>query len=71
VRLLAAHGCGASGRHTGRAGAGLGLFIVKGIVEAHGGRAWAQARDEGGSCLCFTLPSSASNRQHPDEMIQR
>jgi signal transduction histidine kinase len=44
-------------RHTRRGGAGLGLFIVKGIVEAHGGHVWAERAASGGACLCFTLPS--------------
>lgn len=54
--------------HTRRAGAGLGLFIVKGIVEAHGGRAWAEAGPGGGACLCFTLPTYSSSLpiQQPD-----
>jgi signal transduction histidine kinase len=43
--------------HARRAGAGLGLFIVKGIVEAHGGHAWAETAPGGGACLCFTLPT--------------
>jgi len=49
--------------HTRRAGAGLGLFIVKGIVEAHGGHSWAEAREGGGACLCFTLPAPPSTRR--------
>ena len=36
---------------------GLGLSIVKGIVEAHGGRCWARSQGEGtGSTFYFTLP---------------
>jgi two-component system, chemotaxis family, sensor kinase Cph1 len=41
---------------TGREGAGLGLYIAKGIVEAHGGRIWAERADEGGAAFKFTLP---------------
>ena len=37
---------------------GLGLSICKGIVEAHGGRIWAQSEGPGtGACFTFTLPS--------------
>ena len=37
-------------------GAGLGLAIARGLVEAHGGRIWAEARAEGGARVSFTLP---------------
>jgi len=40
-------------------GSGLGLYIAKGIVEAHGGRIWAERADEGGAAFKFTLPLSA------------
>lgn len=39
-----------------RRGHGLGLFISKCIVEAHGGRIWAQSELGKGSTFCFTLP---------------
>jgi signal transduction histidine kinase len=37
-------------------GAGLGLAICKGLVEAHGGRIWVQERSGSGTIVSFTLP---------------
>ena len=40
-------------------GSGLGLFISKGIVEAHGGKVWAENNADGkGATFSFTLPIS-------------
>jgi two-component system sensor histidine kinase/response regulator len=44
-----------SGREA-RGGTGLGLYITRGIVEAHGGRIWAENRSGGGAALRFVLP---------------
>jgi two-component system sensor histidine kinase KdpD len=44
-------------------GVGLGLSICRSIIEAHGGRMWAENRPEGGACFCFTLPRAAGD--HP------
>jgi two-component system, OmpR family, sensor histidine kinase KdpD len=37
-------------------GTGLGLAICKGIVEAHGGRIWAEGRIGGGTCISIAIP---------------
>jgi two-component system sensor histidine kinase KdpD len=41
---------------TPTAGVGLGLTICRGIVQAHGGRIWAENRPDGGAVFRFTLP---------------
>ena len=39
-------------------GTGLGLFISKSIIEAHGGRIWAENSRAGGSAFSFSLPAA-------------
>jgi len=42
-------------RRTDREGAGLGLTITRGIIEAHGGRIWVESKEGSGSKFSFTL----------------
>ena len=46
------------GQRRGRGGVGLGLFIARGIVVAHGGHIWVESAEGNGSAFCFTLPRS-------------
>jgi signal transduction histidine kinase len=41
-----------------RRGLGLGLFISKSIVRAHGGKIWAESKLGGGSTFFFTVPGN-------------
>jgi signal transduction histidine kinase len=42
--------------HRGRGGSGVGLTVVRGLVEAHGGRVWVESQEGRGSTFTFTLP---------------
>ncbi len=74
VLAIRDHGCGFDMRYAGKlfvpfqrlhgpehaGGSGLGLATVQGIVERHGGRAWAQSELGAGSTFFIELPTVAN-----------
>ena len=50
------------GIHSAR-GSGLGLAVCKGLVEANGGRIWAERRPDGGLIVSVALPRSARAKE--------
>lgn len=46
-------------------GVGLGLFISKALVEAHGGRIWAESKPELGTSFYFTMPLAPPAEAQP------
>ena len=47
-------------------GAGLGLFLTRSIVEAHGGQIWVNPESGMGARICFSLPRTTD--QLPQEL---
>ena len=41
-------------------GTGVGLSVSRAIVEAHGGKLWAEQHQESGATFCFTIPAYSS-----------
>jgi PAS domain S-box-containing protein len=39
-------------------GAGLGLYLARAVIEAHGGRIWVDPRPGNGARICFSIPRS-------------
>lgn len=45
-------------------GTGLGLAVVKEIIQAHDGEIWCESRLDAGSCFTFTLPLADIDSEH-------
>jgi PAS domain S-box-containing protein len=48
---------------TKSSGVGMGLSICRSIIDAHGGRLWAEANEPRGAVFQFTLPSAERTRE--------
>jgi signal transduction histidine kinase len=55
----------------GRGGSGLGLAICAEVAAAHGGRAWMEPRDGGGSRFVIALPRARAGHERAAELAAR
>jgi signal transduction histidine kinase len=61
-RVFKAFQRGANEENGSGQGAGLGLAICKGLVDAHGGRIWIKKKNTPGATISFTIPLAPSER---------
>lgn len=59
------------GARPDRTGLGLGLYIARRIVEAHGGKIWAESEPGRGSAFHFHLPLRGAHRRQPEAEYPR
>jgi PAS domain S-box-containing protein len=56
---------------TKSSGTGMGLPICRSIIDAHGGRLWAEANEPRGAVFQFTLPGDERELTHPLQSVHR
>jgi signal transduction histidine kinase len=52
------------------AGEGIGLAMVRRVVERHGGRVWAESMEDVGTTFFLSLPDSASRLPQEEEVVE-
>jgi signal transduction histidine kinase len=65
-RVFARFFRGVQERHQHTPGAGLGLYLAKAIVEAHGGRIWVESNPGKGAAFSFAVPRTTLYQQTSD-----
>ena len=58
-----------SSRNSSRGGSGIGLSIVKKIIEDHGGYIWATSKEGEGTCMHFVIRKYTDKKENNDEVI--
>jgi signal transduction histidine kinase len=56
---------------TKSSGVGMGLSVCRSIIDAHGGRLWAEANEPRGAAFQFTLPSAEKELMNSRQAAQQ